>query len=122
MANQLLPSLLHCSCADILVKPPSIPTTTHFCGGSIMHTDFPTSHEWHVSISPFRVSLCYILILHRLNPVLGSSVSVECALNVGRDVISLRCASLSPSTIRSLMTARSAILLEKKMGKGEDNP
>lgn len=45
----------------------------------------------------------------------GSSVSVERALNIGRDVISLRRSSLSANTIRSLMTARSAILLEKKI-------
>ena len=51
----------------------------------------------------------------------GSSVSVECALNIGRDVISLRRSSLSANTIRSLMTAMTAcstILLEKKIVKG----
>jgi len=60
----------------------------------------------------FRSGLHFLV---RLSILPGSSVSVERALNIGRDVISLRRSSLSASTIRSLMTARSAILLEKKI-------
>jgi hypothetical protein len=47
-------------------------------------------------------------------PVLsGSSVGVERRFNTGRDVISLRRASLKPETIHKLMTGRSALELEK---------
>lgn len=47
----------------------------------------------------------------------GSSVCVERCLNIGRDVISLRRASLSAETIRLLMTFRAELLLEKRLAK-----
>ncbi|CAE7121114.1 unnamed protein product [Rhizoctonia solani] len=45
----------------------------------------------------------------------GSSVAVERVLSTGRDVISLRRASLTAETIRVLMTYRAGLLLEKRM-------
>ncbi|EUC60890.1 HAT family dimerization protein, partial [Rhizoctonia solani AG-3 Rhs1AP] len=45
----------------------------------------------------------------------GSSVAVERVLSAGRDVISLRRASLTAETIRVLMTYRAGLLLEKRM-------
>ncbi|KEP46257.1 hAT family dimerization protein [Rhizoctonia solani 123E] len=47
----------------------------------------------------------------------GSSVAVERVLSTGRDVISLRRASLSAETIRVLMNYRAGIMLEKRTGK-----
>lgn len=44
----------------------------------------------------------------------GSSVSVERVLSIGRDVISLRRASLSAETITALMNLRSMMLLKKR--------
>lgn len=44
----------------------------------------------------------------------GSSVSVERIFNIGRDVISLRRASLSPDTIALLMNLRARFILEKR--------
>ena len=44
----------------------------------------------------------------------GSSVAVERVLSAGRDVISLRRASLSAATIRVLMTYRAGLFLEKR--------
>ena len=45
----------------------------------------------------------------------GSSVSVERCFNAGCDIISLRRASLKAETIRNLLTAQSAIKLEKAL-------
>ncbi|QRV98020.1 AC transposase [Ceratobasidium sp. AG-Ba] len=47
----------------------------------------------------------------------GTSVAVERVFNVGRDVISLRRASLNAETIRMLMTYRAGIVLEKQIAK-----
>ncbi|KIO31670.1 hypothetical protein M407DRAFT_67676, partial [Tulasnella calospora MUT 4182] len=47
----------------------------------------------------------------------GSSVSVERCLSIGRDVISLRRASLWAETIRLLMTYRAELLLDKRLAK-----
>ncbi|CAE6497264.1 unnamed protein product [Rhizoctonia solani] len=47
----------------------------------------------------------------------GTSVSVERVLSIGRDVISLRRASLSAETIRVLMNYRAGIMLEKRTTK-----
>ncbi|KZS93589.1 hypothetical protein SISNIDRAFT_465779 [Sistotremastrum niveocremeum HHB9708] len=62
--------------------------------------------EWYVTISAMNYS----------NIHLGSSVSVERLFSIGRDLVSLRRASLSQSTIRETMVTRSMILLQKRMG------
>lgn len=48
----------------------------------------------------------------------GSSVAVERVFSTGRDVISVRRASLSAETIRVLMTYRAGIMLEKGIAGG----
>ena len=47
--------------------------------------------------------------------MVGSSVGVERRLNAGRDVISLRRASLKAPTIRNLMTGQSFSALDRAM-------
>ena len=53
----------------------------------------------------------------------GSSVAVERVFSTGRDVISVRRASLSAETIQVLMTYQAGIMLEKGIagGFGETN-
>lgn len=46
-------------------------------------------------------------------------MSVERALNIGRDVIALRRASLSAETIRMLMVYRAGLLLDKRLASVE---
>ncbi|KEP45855.1 HAT family dimerization protein [Rhizoctonia solani 123E] len=46
----------------------------------------------------------------------GTSVAVERVFSTGRDAISVRRASLSAETIRTLMNYRAGIMLEKKIG------
>lgn len=50
-----------------------------------------------------------------LTIITGTSVAVERVFSAGRDVISVRRASLSAETIRVLMTYRADIMLEKKI-------
>jgi hypothetical protein len=50
------------------------------------------------------------------NWLLGSAVAVERVFSGGRDTISLRRASLTAETIRALMLARHAILLQRGRG------
>jgi hypothetical protein len=72
----------------------------------------------HLSSDTRYVSLPRILfrVLTQMFPQLsGSSVGVERRLNMGRDVISLRRASLKAETIRNLMTGRSALALERSL-------
>ncbi|KAG9082010.1 hypothetical protein FRC06_005283 [Ceratobasidium sp. 370] len=47
----------------------------------------------------------------------GTSVAVECVFSTGRDVISVRRESLNAETIRTLMTYRAGIMLEKHIGR-----
>ncbi|EUC67535.1 hAT family dimerization protein [Rhizoctonia solani AG-3 Rhs1AP] len=47
----------------------------------------------------------------------GTSVAVERVFSAGRDLISVRRASLSAETIRTLMNYRAAIMLEKRIGR-----
>lgn len=72
-------------------------------------------HEWLATSLPFQVCCTFIVVASTDTPLAGSSVCVERTLNVGRDVISLRRASLSAGTIRALMNLRSMLLLEKRL-------
>ncbi|CAE7227680.1 unnamed protein product [Rhizoctonia solani] len=80
---------------------------------TILDTQSPLSW-WQVNASRFprlaamaRDFLC----------IPGTSVAVERVLSIGRDVISLRRASLSAETIRVLMNYRAGIMLEKHTTK-----
>jgi hypothetical protein len=52
---------------------------------------------------------------------LGTSVAVERVFSAGRDVISVRRASLSAESIRMLMNYRAGIILEKRIGRRFDS-
>lgn len=46
----------------------------------------------------------------------GTSVAVERVFSTGRDVISVRRTSLPAETIRTLMTDRAGVMLERRIG------
>jgi hypothetical protein len=66
-------------------------------------------------VIPGAYSSCYRPLLSVVDPLSGSSVSVERCFNAGRDVISLRRASLKAETIRNLITAQSTLRLKKTL-------
>jgi hypothetical protein len=68
------------------------------------------------SPSPVRPSISLHVLLANRVPLLGSAVAVECVFSRGRDTISLRQASLAAETIRALMVAWHAILLQHGQG------
>jgi len=47
-----------------------------------------------------------LLIIPLLMLFIGSAVAVECIFSSGRDTISIRCASLQPETICTLMVLK----------------
>jgi hypothetical protein len=59
----------------------------------------------------FPNSLIHIKHWHHLPP--GSAVAVEHIFSGGRDTISLRCASLQPETIRTLMLVKQWLRLSR---------
>jgi hypothetical protein len=98
----------------------------HYHGGAQMHTDFRNLLQWHGIIYVFQVSLStsrgggsnYLTILYLC---IGTSVAVERVFSAGRDVISVRRASLSAESIRMLMNYRAGIILEKRIGRRFDS-
>jgi hypothetical protein len=48
----------------------------------------------------------FILFLSSCLYILGSAVAVKCIFSSGRDTISIRCASLQPETICTLMVLK----------------
>lgn len=68
---------------------------------------------------PGELSLTYVVYVFLLNinsqcKLLGCAVAVERIFSSGRDTISLRRASLKPSTIRSLMLLKQRLLLARR--------
>lgn len=74
-------------------------------GGAKMHSGFYDWPEWLVTSFASQVgpTLHVSCIYEQFYSLLGSSVVVKRVCSTGRDVISVRCASLSTKTIRAYL-------------------
>ena len=66
------------------------------------------------------LNICYHIHDHHAFHDLGSAVAVERVFSGGRDMISLRCASLNPQTICALMLVKRKLHLARTQGNSRN--
>jgi len=86
----------------------------HLDGGGANARIGPTCTALPVTFFAFQVR-CILSYSHSsVYPFLGSAVAVECIFSSSRDTISIRCASLRPETIWTLMVLKHHICQTRK--------
>ena len=88
----------------------------HLGGGGVNVRIGLTCTVLHVIFFVFQVRSTSSYYHSSVYTFLGSAVAVECIFSSGRDTISIRCASLQPETIRTLM-----VLKHRLHRRHEDN-